>query len=119
MINCFPFEVHFVNGAARGSPEQMYQVIADFSSPAFSSYKALFDKYGAAEGLLSLVDLTAFIIEERAPTLLDHLDFDEEGYQLDMHVDSDAALQVFRSAACPVFQNLDELTKYLIRIVGR
>jgi len=119
MANYSPFEVKLVNGALYGSPEQMYQILADFSLPNLSLYKVLFDKYGIDEGLLSLVDLVALIIRENEPNLLEHLDFDEESYQLDMHVNNEAALQEFESVVCPVFRDLEELKGYVRRIAGR
>ncbi len=49
MDKYFPFSITVVNGALRGSPEQMYQMVADFESPESSAYKLLFEKYSPAE----------------------------------------------------------------------
>jgi hypothetical protein len=119
MSEYFPFKVIFKNGALYGSPEQMYEINADFLSPEFSAYKALVDRYGALKGELSLVDVTALIIEDAAPSLLDHMDFDEESYQIDMHADSEAALEHFISIVCPVYQNLEILESFIHRVSGR
>jgi hypothetical protein len=116
MNQYFPFQVQFVNGITYGSPEQMFQIIADFEAPELSEYKELFDKYGAADGLLSLTDITTLIIECSAPDLLDHMDFDEESYQLDMRTDSEKALQEFVSVVCPAFRDIEELERYVRRI---
>ncbi|QIL74939.1 hypothetical protein [Hymenobacter sp. HDW8] len=64
MSNFFPFTVSFINGALHGSPEQMHQIKVDFSAPNFTDYKALFDRYGALKGEISLVDVTALIIKD-------------------------------------------------------
>ena len=117
-MNAFPFKVHFVNGALSGSPEQMHQILAEFDSPDLLRHKALFDKYGLDEGLLSLVDFTALIIENNSPELLDHLDFNEEGYLLDIYADSEAAVQDFVSNICPAFRDIKELESYVQRIVS-
>lgn len=116
MTTCYPFEIKFINGAAFDSPEQMYSITAEFASQELKNYKLLFDKYGAAHGRLSLVDVTALIIEGNLPDLLDHMDFDEEGYLLDMHADSEEAVQAFISIVCKVFQDLEQLERYVLRI---
>ncbi|WP_022824939.1 hypothetical protein [Hymenobacter norwichensis] len=119
MTNYFPFEVRFINGALYGSPEQMYQIVVNFQSSEFTGYEALFNKYGLQEGALSLVDLTALIIESTSPDLLDNMDFDEEGYQLDMHIDSEVNLQQLLSVICPVYRDLAELERYIRRVTSR
>jgi len=58
------------------------------------------------------VDITRLIIKVNAPNLLAHLDFDEEGYLLDMYTDSEEALQEFIASICPVYQNLNRLEGY-------
>lgn len=112
----FPFQVQFVNGASYGSPEQMYRVSADFDTLALVSYKMLLDRYGAAKGQLSLVEVVSLIIEDNALGLLDHLDFDEEGYQLAMHADSADAIQTFATAICPAFCDMKQLERYIQKI---
>lgn len=97
MQNYFPFEVNLI-----GDAEQMYQLYADFEAQNLLPCKFLLDKYSSPEGLISLVDITALIIQEKAPALPDCIDFDEESYLLDMHVDSAEALQLFASTICPV-----------------
>ena len=113
MDKYFPFSVTFVNGALHGSPEQMYQIMADFELPELTIYKSLFDKYSPAEGLISLVDVVALIIGGSAPDLADHMDFDEEGYALDMYADSETAVQEFASVVCPAFQDIKALERYV------
>lgn len=117
-IDSFPFSVTFVDGASYSSPEQMYRIAADFADPNLSSYKMLFDGCSSEE-LISLVDVVALIIEENSPNLFDHMDFDEEEYMLDMHVDSDWALQGFLALAGPVFRDLDLLTGYVHTVAAR
>jgi len=58
-------------------------------------------------------------MEELAPELLDHVEFDEEGYLLDMYLDSETALQTFIAVICPVFQQLALLEAYMCRIADR
>ncbi|MCC3158956.1 immunity 51 family protein [Hymenobacter sp. 15J16-1T3B] len=119
-LNSFPFAVEFVDGAQYGSPEQMYQLRADFDQPHLSAYKALFDQYGATQGLLSLVDVTLLIIEgSNYPDLVDHMDFDEEAYALDMHVDSPEALRQFAAIVCPAYQDLEQLRRYVRNVAAR
>lgn len=110
MEKYFPFGVKYV-----GEAEQLYQLFADFDSLHLSSYKLLFDKYGSLNCPVSLVDVTALVLEEVAPELLDCVDFDEERYLLDMHVDSEENLQAFSAKVCPVFQNLVLLESYIKR----
>ncbi|QKG52554.1 hypothetical protein [Hymenobacter sp. BRD67] len=98
--------MQFINGASYGSPEQMYRIAVDFETPALANYKELFDNYGAANGMLSLVEVITLIIEGNAPDLLEHLDFDEEGYLLDMHADSKVVLEKFASVVCSKFRNI-------------
>ena len=114
MTSCFPFKVNFVN-----EDEQMYQIVADFNLPDLAAYKALFNMYNSPAGLISLVDITMLIIEDNAPALLDNMDFDEEGYQLDMHVDSENNLQQLISIVCPTYQDLKELEIYVRKTAGR
>ena len=119
MDKYFPFSITFANGALHGSPEQMYQIVADFDSPDLTAYKALFERYSPAEGLISLVDIVSLIIEGSAPDLVDHMDFDEEGFQLDMYADSEEAVQEFASAVCPAFQNIEELKRYVRKVADQ
>ncbi|WP_125916417.1 hypothetical protein [Hymenobacter coccineus] len=119
MDQYFPFSVTFVNGARHGSPEQMYQILVDFGSPDLSAYKSLFEKYSPSEGLISLVDVVTLIIEGNAPDLLDHMDFDEEGYLLDMYADSEMAVQEFASVVCAAFQDIEELGRYVRKIADQ
>lgn len=119
MDKYFPFSITFVNGALRGSPEQMYQILADFESPDLSAYKSLFEKYSPPEGLISLVDIVTLIIEGNAPDLSDHLDFDEEGYLLDIYADSEEAVQEFASVVSPAFQDIEELKRYVRKIADQ
>ncbi len=114
MKKYFPFETNYV-----GEDEQLYQLFADFDSLHLAPYKLLFDKYGNANCPVSLVDVTALVLEEVAPELLDCMDFDEEGCFLDMHVDSEASLQAFSAKVCPVFQNLALLESYIKRTANR
>ncbi|WP_092741927.1 hypothetical protein [Hymenobacter psychrophilus] len=119
MTDFSPFKVLFVDGAANGSPEQMYQVVADFEDQLFSAHKKLFDEYGILDGRLSLVDVTALIVEGSDPELLGHFDFDEESYQLDMYADSEEALIRFANIVCPVYRDLEELERYVRRIAAK
>lgn len=116
MTDSYPFKVKFINGATFGSPEQMYSITADFASQELHEYKSFFDRYGVTDGRLSLVDVTALIIEGNIPDLLDHMDFDEEGYLLDMHADSEEAVQGFISIVCKAFQDFEKLERYVLRI---
>ncbi len=109
----FPFTVEFV-----GNAEQFYRLSADFEEPELLRYKSLFDEYSSLESLISLVDVAALVIEEAAPALLDCMDFDEEGYLLDMHVDSEENLQLFKAKICPVFQNVTVLAGYVKRVAA-
>ncbi|RYU83254.1 hypothetical protein [Hymenobacter persicinus] len=117
-MDSFPFEVRFINGAQHGSPEQMYQVFADFSPPELATYKALFQKYSSAGDDFSLVEVTFLLIDFNTDDLVDHMDFDEEGFLLDMHLDSESALQEFIDVACPIFRDMAELESYLSRSTG-
>lgn len=119
MDQYFPFSITFVNGALHGSPEQMYQILVDFESPSLSAYKSLFKKYSPLEGLISLVDVITLIMEGSAPDLLDHMDFDEEGYSLDMYADSETAVQEFALVVCSAFQDIEELERYVRKIADQ
>lgn len=111
MLPSFPFAV-----LPTDDPERPYQLLAKFDEPELASYKALFDKYSLADYRVSLVDVTVLIIEERASSLLDHLEFDEEGYWLDMYVEHEPALPLFISTVCPVFQDLALLETYVRQV---
>ncbi|RZK19216.1 MAG: hypothetical protein EOO56_14615 [Hymenobacter sp.] len=113
MENTFPFEVKFI-----GDAEQFYQLSADFEEPKLLLYKLLLDKYRSPNGLISLVDNAALVIEETVPDLLDHMDFNEESYLLDMHVDSAESLQTFVAKVYPIFQSLTLLEAYVKRIAN-
>ena len=119
MDKYFPFTITSVNGALHGSPEHMYQIVADFESPELAAYTSLFDRYSPAKGLISLVDIAALIIESNATELADHMDFDEEGYVLDMYADSEVAVQEFASVVCPVFQDIEALERYVRKIADQ
>lgn len=113
MTDYFPFAVEFVNDA-----EQMYRISADFEEPALAAYKALFDRYGAQQRML-LVDITFAIIDGSSKAeLAEHVKFDEEGYLLDMYVDSAEALQQFATVVCPVYQQLEQLEQVTRRVAG-
>lgn len=116
MDSYFPFQVEFVNGALYGSPEQMYRISVDFDTPALISYKTLFDRYKTTNGQFSLVEVASLIIQANALNLLDHLDFDEEGYLLDTHADSAEAVQEFTAAVCPAFRDREQLERYIQKI---
>ncbi|GAB2870862.1 hypothetical protein [Hymenobacter ruber] len=116
MDKYFPFSIMFANGKLHGSPEQMYQIVADFDSPDLTAYKALFEKYSPAVGLISIINIVALIIESSSPNLADHMDFDEEGFQVDMYADSEEAVQEFASVVCPTFQDLEELKRYVRKV---
>jgi len=111
MLPSFPFAV-----LSTEDPEQPYQLLAKFDKPELASYKTLFDKYSLADYRVSLVDATVLIIEERASSLLDYLEFDEEGYWLDMYVEHKPALLLFISAICPIFQDLALLETYVRQV---
>ena len=96
--------------------ERPFQLIAKFDDNELAFYKALFDKYSLPDHRISLVDVAVLIIEEHAPELLDTLDFDEEGYWLDMYVESETALQSFIIKICPVFQSVELLKSYVYRV---
>lgn len=120
MKNVFPFRVTFNTDALLAKePWQLYQVLADFNTPELRAYELLFDKYSRVDWRISLVDTTALIMEEQAPELLDHIEFDEEAYLLDMYFDSEAAIQIFITVVCPIFQQLNLLENYLRRIADR
>jgi hypothetical protein len=119
MNNYFPFDVKFVNGALYGSPEQMYQIVADFSKPELAAYKSLFRKYAAAGGDdSSPVEVAFLIIEHNTDDLLDYMDFDEEGDLLKMHVSNESALEEFASVVCPIYRDLTELESYVQSTTG-
>ncbi|MDO7876615.1 hypothetical protein Q5H93_17855 [Hymenobacter sp. ASUV-10] len=107
----FPFEV-----STTDDQELPYQLLAKFDEPALAAYRALSDKYSREDYRVSLVDATVLIIEDRAAELLGSLEFDEEGYWLDMYVETEAALQLFISAICPVFQDPALLETYIRRV---
>ena len=110
MNNYFPFEVKFVDGARYGSPGQMYQIVADFTKSELSAYKSLFRKYSIRAGYdFSLVEIAVLLIDLNTDDLLDHMDFDEEGDLLYLHVDSEEALQEFAAVVCPIFRDLTKL----------
>jgi hypothetical protein len=119
MDQYFPFNISFVNGALHRSPEQMYQILADFGSPSLSVYRSLFEKYSPPEGLISLVDVVTLIMEGSAPDLLDHMDFDEEGYLLDMYADGEKAVQEFALIVCSAFQDIEELERYVRKVADQ
>ena len=114
MLPSFPFVV-----LATDDSEQPFQLIAKFDDPELAAYKALFDKHSLPDYRVSLVDVAALVIEEHAPELLDSLDFDEEGYWLDMYVESEVALQRFITTICPIFQSIDLLKPYALRIAEK
>ena len=97
----------------------MYQIVADFESPELAAYKLLFERYSPAQGLISLVDIVALIIETNASEMADHMDFDEEGYTLDMYADSETAAKEFVSVVCPVFRDINELERYVRKTVDQ
>lgn len=120
MQNSFPFSVTFnADALSDEAPWQLYQVSANFDTPDLAAYKLLSDKYSQVDWRVSLVDTTALIMKEKAPGLLDHIEFDEEGYLLDMYLDSEEALQILITIICPVFQQLDLLETYLRRVANR
>lgn len=111
MTDYFPFAVESVNDA-----EQMYRISADFEQPQLAAYKALFDRYGAKQRML-LADIVFAIIDSSNQTdLAEHIDFDEEGYLLDMHVDSEEALQQFAAVVCPVCRQPEQLEHHVRRV---
>ncbi|MET4076149.1 hypothetical protein [Hymenobacter sp. UYCo722] len=111
MPSSFPFTI-----SATDDSEQPFQLIAKFDTPDLAFYKSIFDKHSLSDCRVSLVDVAALVIEEHAPDLLDHLNFDEEGYWLDMYVDSEAAVQSFISKVCPIFQSIELLKPYVYRV---
>jgi hypothetical protein len=120
MDNTFPFSVTYNQDALLDdSPWQLYQVLAAFNTPELVAYKKLSDKYSRTDWRISFVDVTALIMKERSPDLLDHVEFDEEGYLLDMYLDSEVALHTFTTIICPVFRQLPLLENYMRRIADR
>lgn len=120
MDNTFPFSVTYNQDALlNDSPWQLYQVLAAFDATELAAYKQLSDKYSRVDWRISFIDTTALIMEERSPDLLDHVEFDEEGYLLDMYLDSDVALHTFTTIICPIFRQLPLLEEYMRRVAGR
>jgi len=97
----------------------LYRILAAFDTPEVSIYKQLSDKYSRVDWRISLADTTALIMEERVTDLLDHIEFDEEGYLLDMCLDSDKALHIFITVVCPIFRQLPLLEDYIRRVADR
>jgi hypothetical protein len=120
MEDTFPFNVTYNQDALLDDfPWQLYHISAAFDIPELDTYKQLSDKYSQVDWRISFIDVTALIMEERAPELLDHVEFDEEGYLLDMYLDSDTALRTFIAVICPIFQQLPLLEEYMQRVANR
>jgi hypothetical protein len=117
MESSYPFNIRLNENAL---PEvdccQLYQVSASFDAPKLFAYQVLLDKYSRTDWRISLVDTTALIMEERASELAESVEFDEEGYLLDMYLDSEKALNLFIKKICPVFQDLTLFESYLRRV---
>ncbi|MDO7847010.1 hypothetical protein Q5H92_11625 [Hymenobacter sp. M29] len=111
MFPSFPFAVLFTDDS-----ERPYQLIAKFDDPELASYKALFDRYSLSDYRVSLVDTTILIVKKQASSLLDYLEFDEEGYWLDMSIEHEPVLPLFISAVCPIFQDLILLETYVRQV---
>lgn len=115
----FPFKVNSVNDTLQSSPEQLYQIVADFSSPELADYKSLFKKYRAAGGDdFSLIEVAFLIIEHNTDDLLDYIDFKEHGDLLEMNMSNEEGLQEFVSVVCPIYRDLAALEKYVQRCTG-
>ncbi|MEJ7666914.1 MAG: hypothetical protein WKG07_49120 [Hymenobacter sp.] len=94
----------------------MYRVTADFETQELERGDTYLIKYDIATGRLSLVEVASLIAEGGALDLLDHMDFDEEGYELSMHADSEESMQKFATVVCPTFRDIEELERYVRRI---
>ncbi|WP_375416126.1 hypothetical protein [uncultured Hymenobacter sp.] len=117
----YSFKITPLKGVAGDASEQQYQILAAFDLPELLSYKTLFDRYNSAPPPYfngNLVDIAALIVEEYAPQLLDHLEFDEEGYWLDIYSDSNEIATQFVALVCPVYQNLSLLEQYAQKVAN-
>lgn len=106
----FPFRVVKLP-AALLTPEHQVGILADVGG--LEEYYTLFERYGFGGTSRSWAEHIETIIEEFEPTLLDHLEFTEQGGAFFAFADSDVAVSQFMRLVLPIFGNLGSFQKYL------
>ena len=109
MASIFPFKVAAAKAGA--DPARQYVILAEVDG--LDDYYKLFEDYGYGGDGSSWREHIETMIEEYQPSLLDHLEFDEDADVFLAYADSPAAVRQFMDWVLPYFGDLGKLKKYL------
>jgi Immunity protein 51 len=76
------------------------------------SYTDLFQAFGFSGNGASWSEHIQAIVEEEAPDLFDHIEFDTEGNTFLAFADSQEAADRFTALLCPLFSDFDKLRRH-------
>lgn len=110
MTDTFPFRVVELPAALQTGARQV-GILADVAG--LEDHFALFEKYGFGGTAPGWVEHIETIIEEFAPDLLEHLEFELHGEAFLAYADSTEAVQRFLRLLRPIFGDLASFQKYL------
>jgi hypothetical protein len=111
MEKTFPFIAYPQPEDDPRAPNRQYVIQALVGN--LEDYGELFEEYGYGGNGASWAEHICFILEEKDPELLNHLDFDEEGDTFFVWLDGETSAERFFKVILPVFGNLATLEEYL------